>query len=78
MCAVSATIAQAQTQPTQQAPENQATQTSTPPVTPVNNNTNKASKQSGYTSGVNTGREIQFNTPGCVGPISFCNLYFGS
>jgi hypothetical protein len=29
-------------------------------------------------SGYNTGRTEMPNVPGCVGPVSFCNLYAGS
>jgi hypothetical protein len=31
-----------------------------------------------YHDPVNTGRTTQMNTKGCVGPASWCNLYFGS
>jgi hypothetical protein len=35
------------------------------------------STQSRNPSGFNTG-PTQSNVPGCVGPASFCNIYFGS
>jgi hypothetical protein len=33
--------------------------------------------QSNYPSGFNTG-PTKANVKGCVGPISYCNIYFGS
>ena len=77
-CAIWTTIgeAQAQTQAVQGSTENRAPPANTP--APVANKPGGKSKQPTYNGGVNTGREIQFNTPGCVGPIDFCNLYFGS
>jgi hypothetical protein len=77
VCITSSAVAQAQTiQGTNRVPVSQA---SAPLPTPVPAKSDRARtwKRVDYTGGVNTGREIQFNTPGCVGPISYCNLYFG-
>jgi hypothetical protein len=37
---------------------------------------NRASDSTGYPSGFNVG-PTEFNVKGCVGPVSYCNLYFG-
>jgi hypothetical protein len=43
----------------------------------VQSGMHRSARQQKYPSGFNSGR-TQSNVDGCVGPVSYCNIYFGS
>jgi opacity protein-like surface antigen len=69
---------QAQEQPSQAAAQESAGHADASQVKVDADRSAAGSTGTNDINGVNTGREVQFNVPGCVGPTSFCNLYFGS
>jgi hypothetical protein len=75
LLAAGISLAQAQESSAPNTPVVQA-QTSAAPVTHVDNRRD-SNDRSEYPSGFNTGPTMS-NVKGCVGPVSFCNIYFGS
>jgi hypothetical protein len=59
------------------AGENIAHTQKTPEATTRNNVQGNASDKRDYPSGFNSGPTEPY-VKGCVGPISYCNIYFGS
>jgi hypothetical protein len=74
LTAFGASIAYAQDTASSQ-PEVQAQESDSVPAN--RDDTQRQDTQSQYPSGFNTG-PTQSHVPGCVGPVSYCNIYFGS